>query len=151
MFFSAGGVLSRWFDENRGRNLLTAMSGGGIGSFVYAQVIVAMMGVFHEGDEDCRRGVDNPISCAEWRPTFRYLGMCSSALLLLASYFMKNNTAGDEADACKDHDEMEPKIVSSISKNGDLNEDSDIQDAKMTPGCHQSIKQSRSMLHLPQT
>eukprot|EP00521_Asterionellopsis_glacialis_P001942 CAMPEP_0195256580 /NCGR_PEP_ID=MMETSP0706-20130129/6317_1 /TAXON_ID=33640 /ORGANISM="Asterionellopsis glacialis, Strain CCMP134" /LENGTH=227 /DNA_ID=CAMNT_0040309643 /DNA_START=113 /DNA_END=793 /DNA_ORIENTATION=+ len=88
--FSAAGVLSLWFDKNRSRNVLLAMSGGGIGSFVYAQVIVTMMSGFHEGEEDCRTGGQDPRTCAEWRPTLRYVGGCSAIMLLLASFFMRD-------------------------------------------------------------
>merc|ERR1740124_980638 len=82
------------------------MSGGGIGSFVYAQVIVAMLSKFHKGDEVCAVGVQDKSSCAEWRPTLRYLGVCSSIMLLVASYFMRDPSP-EEIDEFEGNLELE--------------------------------------------
>merc|ERR1740124_1285314 len=88
--FSAPCIMSLWFEKKRVQFLMIAMSGGGVGSFAYANIIVQMLGAFHDkGAAECRIGVNDPSACNEWRPTLRYIGLLSALVLFIASLFMR--------------------------------------------------------------
>jgi len=88
--FSAPCIMSLWFEKKRVQFLMIAMSGGGVGSFAYSNIIVQMLGAFHDkGAAECRIGVNDPSACNEWRPTLRYIGLLSALILFIASLFMR--------------------------------------------------------------
>ena len=113
--YSAQGVLVQWFEKRSCQALMLALSGGGIGTLVYSRVISEMMDAFHDGDELCEMDAVQVSACEEWRPAMRYMGVYSSVLILLASYFVRlpNPTEVDTYE--KEVHVMTPKYTEDVN------------------------------------
>lgn len=80
--FMAGGICVLWFEKARGKMLLLAMSGQGIGNVFFAWATAQLLELFHDDDDP-------------WRPTMRCVGILCFLSCSIASVFMRMPMPGE--------------------------------------------------------
>jgi len=116
--YTCSGVCVQWFEQkNRGQMLLLALTGNGVGSFTYTNVLGDLLQKISSSVPNTNATSNGEGSIDAWRLVMRYTGAVTGLIVILASLFLMRLPYPLEVEL-HEHNENEENDIESNYRGG---------------------------------